>query len=67
MPYRPGDDVIVIEARIETQTQKAYLIYPTLGGEYWLPKSQVAHMSAPDGDGNIEFEVTKWWADKNNL
>lgn len=67
MPYRQGDETVAIEAKVEVTTNKAYLIYPTLGGEYWLPKSQVASQSAPDGDGNVLFEVTKWWADKNNI
>lgn len=67
MPYRDGDETITIEAKIEYTTAKAYLIYPTLGGEYWLPKSQVASMDGPDGDGNYIFEVTEWWADKNNM
>lgn len=67
MPYRQGDNVVVLEARIETQTAKAILIHPTLGGEYWLPKSQIAKQSEPDGDGNVEFEVTEWWAEKQGL
>ena len=67
MPYREGDETVALEAKIEHATQKAYLIYPTLGGEYWLPKSQVATKSEPDGDGNVVFEVTRWWADKNGL
>lgn len=68
MPYRDGDETIEFEGKIEVTTAKAYLVYPTIGpDEVWLPKSQVVKKSEPDGDGNIQFEVTKWWASKNDL
>lgn len=63
MPYRPGDPIITIEARIETTTAKAYLIEPTMGAkkEVWMPKSQVVEMSEADENGLRTFGVTEWW------
>jgi hypothetical protein len=63
MPYRPGDPLVTIEARIETTTAKAYLIEPTMGAkkEVWLPKSQVVEMSDADENGLRTFSVTEWW------
>jgi hypothetical protein len=49
------------EARIEYTTAKAHLVELTLGGKYWLPKSQIVHMDEPDIDGNRVFQVTGWW------
>ena len=63
MPYRPGDPLVTIEARIEVTTAKAYLIEPTMGSkkQVWCPKSQIVEMSEPDENGNRTFEVTEWW------
>ena len=63
MPYRPGDPVYYLEARIEATTAKAYLVEPTMGSkkQVWCPKSQVVSMSEPDENGNRMFEVTEWW------
>lgn len=66
MPYRPGDETVEFEAKIEVTTAKAYLVHPTMGPEEaWVPKSQVVEKSDPDQDGNIQWEVTLWWAEKN--
>jgi hypothetical protein len=63
MGYRPGDSTYEFEAKIEVTTAKAYLVHPTIGPEQiWVPKSQIANMSEMDGDGNVMFEVTEWWA-----
>lgn len=65
MGYRDGDATFEFEGRIEVQTAKAYLVFPTMGPEQcWVPKSQTVSMSEPDFDGNRTFVVTKWWADK---
>lgn len=65
MGYRPGDELITIEGKIEAVTLKAYLVIPTMGpAQVWIPKSQIASSTDPDADGNILFEVTKWWYDK---
>ncbi len=58
------DDTISFEARVEHTTAKAYLVYPTLGGEHWLPKSQVYSMTQTDKHTYV-FEVSEWWAKKN--
>lgn len=55
------DNTEEFEAKIEHATAKAYLIEMTLGGKYWLPKSQVVDMEEPDADGNRVFRVTEWW------
>jgi hypothetical protein len=65
MGYRNGDETVVIEARVAFSTAKAHLIEMTLGGECWLPKSQVVDMGEADMDGNREFTVTLWIAEKN--
>lgn len=65
MGYRNGDETAVIEAKINHTTPKAYLLELTLGGEAWLPKSQVVRMGEPDIDGNRDFTVTLWIAEKN--
>lgn len=49
------------EAKVEHTSAKAYLVEMTLGGKYWVPKSQIEQMSEPDMDGNIEFTVSEWW------
>lgn len=59
--YRRDDDTEEFEAKIEFTSAKAYLVEMTLGGKYWLPKSQVYRMDEPDGDGNRVFEVSSWW------
>jgi len=59
-----GGPVEYFEARIEFETEKSYLIEMTLGGRYWLPKSQTVAMSEPDIDGNREFMVKAWWMNK---
>ena len=67
MGFRNGDETVVFEGKIEHTTPKAYLINGTLGGEYWVPKSQLVQMGDPDVDGNREFTVTEWWAKRNGL
>lgn len=69
MPYREGDPTVELEARIEHSTAKAYLIEPTMGQktEVWLPKSQVAGMTARDENGVCIFTVTKWWYDRAEI
>jgi hypothetical protein len=69
MPYRPGDDTVEVEAKVETATAKAYLIEPTMGriDKVWLPKSQVVGMTEPDEHGNRVFTVTQWWYGKSEL
>lgn len=65
MGYRNGDETVAFEAKVEHATAKAYLIEMTLGGQFWLPKSQVVDMGEPDIDGNRDFTVTLWIAEKN--
>lgn len=60
-----NDRSVEIEARIETQTKKAYLIVPTnTGNQIWLPKSQTYDRNEI-GDGLWLFSVSQWWANKN--
>jgi hypothetical protein len=49
------------EAKIEFSTEKSHLVEMTLGGRYFVPKSQIVYMGEPDIDGNREFTVTGWW------
>lgn len=65
--FKNGDETVAIEGKVMHQTPKAYLIEATLGGEYWLPKSQIVSMSDPDIDGNREIVITDWIAGKNGL
>ena len=69
MPYRPGDETMEVEARIETRTARAYLIEPTMGtkDQVWLPKSQVVGVTEPDENGTSIFTVTRWWYDKAEM
>mgnify|MGYP001083449263 CR=1 FL=1 len=64
---RRDEDTVVIEGKVQHTTAKAWLVELTLGGEVWLPKSQVVNKSDPDFDGNCEFEITEWIAKQNNL
>lgn len=61
---RRDEEEYTFEAKIEFTSQKAYLTDWTLGGRYWVPKSQVVSMSDPDADGNREFIVKEWWWNK---
>lgn len=61
MGYRRNEEEFTFEAKVEFGTAKAMLIEMTLGGKYWLPKSQIIAQTAPDIDGNIEFIVSGWW------
>lgn len=54
------------EARVEYVTAKAYLVELTLGGRYWLPKSQLISMEPSDGDELFLFEVKAWWWNKKD-
>ena len=68
MPYRPGDPTREIEGKIEFESEKAFLVIPTMGpNQIWIPKSQIVDQSEPDGDGNIMFEVTEWWYGKSEF
>ena len=69
MPYRPGDPIVEIEARIEVTTAKAYLIEPTMGSkqQVWLPKSQTVGMTEADENGLRTFTVTQWWHQRAEL
>lgn len=67
MGYRNGDETVAVEGKIEMTTAKAYLVHFTLGGECWLPKSQVVSMEEPDMDGNRNIIITQWIAEKNGL
>lgn len=58
--YR-DEGVVVFEGKIELTTAKAYLVEMTLGGRYFVPKSQISDMGEPDIDGNREFTVSEWW------
>ena len=64
MAYRPGDETATFEAKIEHSTAKAHLVEFTLGGKYWLPKSQIASVTEADEYGNRVFEVAAWWNEK---
>lgn len=59
--YRRDDVTHEFEAKIEHTTAKAHLVEMTLGGKYWVPKSQIVRMEDPDIDGNRQFEVSDWW------
>lgn len=60
-----GDKTVTFEARIETQTKKAYLIVPTNTGEpIWLPKSQTYDRNEIE-EGLWLFSVSSWWIGKN--
>lgn len=61
MGFRRDDETETFEAKIEFTTAKAYLVEMTLGGRYFVPKSQVKGLTEPDIDGNREFIVTSWW------
>lgn len=61
MGYRNGDETYSFEGKVEYVSAKARLVELTLGGKYWLPKSQTVSMGDPDIDGNREFVVTEWW------
>ena len=61
-----SNEVHSFEARIEHVTAKAYLIEMTLGGRYWLPKSQTISMEPSDGDELFLFEVKDWWFNKKD-
>lgn len=69
MPYRAGDPTVEVEAKVETQTAKAYLIEPTMGmiNQVWLPKSQVVGATEPNEEGTRVFTVTQWWYDKSEI
>lgn len=69
MAYRDGDETVELEAYIEHTTAKAYLIEPTMGhkGQFWLPKSQVAGMTARDDNNIAVFQVTRWWYDRAKI
>lgn len=56
-----SEETHVFEAKVEFTSAKAYLVEMTLGGRYWVPKSQIYAMSDPDIDGNREFTVSDWW------
>lgn len=67
--YRPSfareddDKGVTIEGRIEHETQKAYLVNWTNGGQTWLPKSCILES---DINGNlITTTVKTWWARRN--
>ena len=60
-----SEKTATFEARIETQTAKAYLIIPTNTGKpIWLPKSQTYDRNEI-GDGLWLFSVSQWWINKN--
>lgn len=61
MGFRRNEGVVTFEAKIELTTAKAYLVEMTLGGRYFVPKSQVEAMGEADIDGNREFTVSEWW------
>ena len=69
MPYRPGDRTMEFEGKIEHETEKAYLVIPTIGPpQIWVPKSQMA-VKEPEfrGEGNYMFEVAEWWYNNSNM
>lgn len=68
MPYRPGDFTYELEGKIEFETEKAYLVVPTLGPpQIWIPKSQIANKTEKDPEGNVIFTVTQWWAENSDM
>ena len=68
MPYRPGDPTYSFEGKIEFETAKAYLVVPTIGpNQVWVPKSQIVEKTEKDGEGNVMFEVTQWWAENSDM
>lgn len=52
------------EGKVEFTSVKAHLVEMTLGGRYWVPKSQILMLGEPDIDGNREFIVKDWWWNK---
>lgn len=60
------DDPVTFEGCIETSTAKAYLVERTLGGEVWVPKSQILAQEETE-PGLYLFTMPKWWADKNGI
>lgn len=63
-----GDEAVSFMGIIVYVTPKARLVYIEMGpGEVWVPKSQCYFMGEPDENGEIEFHVSKWWADKNGV
>lgn len=61
MAYRRSNGTETFEAKIEFTSAKAHLVEFTLGGRYWVPKSQIEWMGEADIDGNREFVVSDWW------
>lgn len=61
---RRDEKEFTFEGKVEHTSEKAYLVEFTLGGRYWVPKSQVLRMEEPDIDGNREFIVKEWWWNK---
>jgi hypothetical protein len=64
----PRDEKYVeLEARIETQTAKAYLLeFTNTGEQCWVPKSQVYDRNQM-GDGIWMFSISEWFVKKENL
>jgi hypothetical protein len=59
--------IVEMEARIEHVTEFAYLVEPTIGEQFWLPKSQVVDRTDPDMEGLVVFHITEWIAEKKGL
>ncbi len=64
---RSGDETYEFEAQVEAETAKAFLVVPTIGEQFWLPKSQVVEKFPPDPEGRCTFVVKEWIARKNGL
>lgn len=64
----PRDDrYIELEARIETQTAKAYLLeFTNTGTQVWVPKSQVYDYNETS-PGRYLFAIKEWFVKKEGL
>lgn len=62
-----NEEDVEVEGRIEHRTLKAILFLPTIGEKCWIPLSQVADISEPDGEGNVMVKMSGWIARKNEL
>lgn len=69
MPYREGDEEISAECKIlfDRPDKKAILVEWTLGGESWVPRSQITRDYEPDRDGVCMLYFTEWWAKKEGV
>lgn len=71
MPHlgNPSDDAVYIEnCFCLRETDKALLIQPHKGDDFWVPKSCVHDDSYIVHEGDIgRLAVVAWWAEKEGL